>query len=172
MDWAALLEPSVSPLELIVRGSLIFLGLTVLLRITGQRESGSLALTDLLVLVLLAEAVSHAFAPESASVTDGFILVITILVWSVALDALAYRFPRFRRVLKPSKKPLIENGQLNKHLMKREFMTHQEIEAQLRLQGIEHLDQVRFAYMEPNGMISAFRKDGGQVDPTPETQTT
>lgn len=172
MNWAALLEPSLSPLELILRGTLIFLGLTILLRIAGQRESGSLALTDLLVIVLLAEAVSHAFAPESASVTDGFILVVTILVWSVALDALAYRSPRVRRILKPSKKPLIENGRLNKHLMRREFMTRQEIEAQLRLQGIEHLDQVRCAYMEPNGMISAFRKDGGEVEPTPKTQTT
>ena len=172
MNWTAVLEPSLPPAELILRGTLIFLGMTVLLRLTGQRESGSLALTDLLVIVLLAEAVSHAFAPESTSVTDGFILVVTILAWSAALDALAYRFPRLRKALKPSKRPLIENGQLNKHLMRREFMTRQEIEAQLRLQGIENLDQVQRAYMEPNGMISAFRKDAGEVDPTPKTPTT
>ena len=172
MDWASILEPSLPVAELILRGTLIFLGLTVLLRLAGQRESGSLALTDLLVIVLLAEAVSHAFAPDSTSVTDGFVVVVTILAWSVILDALAYKFPRLRRILKPSKKPLIENGRLNKHLMRREFMTRQEIEAQLRLQGIEDLDHVQCAYMEPNGMISAFRKDGGQVDPTPEIQTT
>ena len=158
--------------ELILRGTLIFLGLTVLLRVTGQRESGSLALTDLLVIVLLAEAVSHAFAPDSTSITDGFVVVVTILVWSVVLDALAYRFPRVRRLLKPSKKPLIEDGRLNKHLMWREFMTLQEIEAQLRLQGIEDLDHVQCAYMEPNGMISAFRKDGGTTDPRPRPPAT
>jgi uncharacterized membrane protein YcaP (DUF421 family) len=166
LDWASILEPSLPVAELVLRGTLIFLGLTVLLRLTGQRESGSLALTDLLVIVLLAEAVSHAFAPESTSVTDGLVVVVTILVWSVTLDALAYKFPAVRRILKPGKKPLIENGRLNKHLMRREFMTRQEIEAQLRLQGIEDLDQVRCAYMEPNGMISAFRKDSGTAHPT------
>ena len=166
MDWASMLEPSLPVAELVVRGSLLFLGLTFILRLTGQRESGALALTDLLVVVLLAEAVSHAFAPDSTSVTDGLILVVTILAWSVVLDALAYKFPSVRKVLKPSKRPLIENGQLNKRLMRREFMSRQEIEAQLRLQGIEDLDQVKYAFMEPNGMISAFRK-GGEASPTP-----
>jgi uncharacterized membrane protein YcaP (DUF421 family) len=168
MDWASILEPSLPVAELVVRGSVLFLGLTFILRLTGQRESGALALTDLLVIVLLAEAVSHAFAPDSTSVTDGLILVVTILAWSVVLDALAYKFPSVRKILKPSKRPLIENGQLNKRLMRREFMSRQEIEAQLRLQGIENLDQVKYAFMEPNGMISAFRKDGGEADPTPQ----
>ncbi|NMR28755.1 DUF421 domain-containing protein [Crystallibacter degradans] len=168
MDWASILDPSLPVAELVVQGSLLFLGLTFILRLTGQRESGSLALTDLLVVVLLAEAVSHAFAPDSTSVTDGLILVVTILAWSVVLDAVAYKFPSVRKILKPSKRSLIENGQLNKHLMRREFMGREEIEAQLRLQGIENLDQVKYAFMEPNGMISTFRKDGGEADPTPQ----
>jgi uncharacterized membrane protein YcaP (DUF421 family) len=171
MDWASILEPSLPIAELVVRGSLLFLGLTFILRLTGQRESGALALTDLLVIVLLAEAVSHAFAPDSTSVTDGLILVLTILAWSVALDAVAYKFPAVRKILKPSKRPLIENGQLNKRLMRREFMSRQEIEAQLRLHGIENLDQVKYAFMEPIGMISAFRKDGGESGPTPPPPT-
>jgi uncharacterized membrane protein YcaP (DUF421 family) len=165
MDWAAVFDPSLPVPETVLRGTVIFLGLTVLLRLTGHRESGSLALTDLLVIVLLAEAVSHA--PDSTSVTDGFILIVTILVWSVVLDAIAYRFGFMRRVLKPSKRPLIENGRLNKHLMRHEFITCQEIEAQLRLQGIEDLDAVDCPYIEPNGMISAFRKDGGTPGPVP-----
>ncbi len=166
MDWAFIFEPSLPLLELVVRGTLIFLGLTACLRLTGQRESGSLALTDLLVIVLLAQALAHAFAPGSTSITDGFILVAVILLWSVALDALAYRFPRVRRIVKPHKRPLIQDGQLNKHLMHREFISRDEIEAQLRLQGIGSVEEVAAAYLEPNGMISAFRKDNGDVKPS------
>ncbi|WP_217424001.1 DUF421 domain-containing protein [Agromyces sp. Marseille-P2726] len=166
MDIASIFEVS-SVWDLFLRGTLIFLGLTVFVRLTGQREAGSLALTDLLVVVLLASAVGHAFAPESTSVTDALILAATILGWSVALDALAYRFPWLRKVLKPSKRPLIDDGELNRHQMRREFLTREEVEAQLRLQGIESIDEVRVAYLEANGMISAFRKDDAPTAPTP-----
>ena len=172
MDWASILEPSLPVPELIVRGTIIFLGLTIVLRLTGQREAGSLALTDLLVIVLVAQAVAGGLAPESTSVTDGFVLVVTILAWSVILDAFAYRFAPVRRLLKPSRRPLIEDGKINRHLMRREFMTREEVEAQLRLQGIESLDEVKRAYMEPNGMISAFRKNGEAPEPTPHPPAT
>lgn len=166
MDWVAIFDPALPILELVIRGTLIFLALTVLLRVAGQREAGSLALTDLLVVVLVAQAFAHAFAPDSASVTDGVVLATTILAWSVGIDALAYRFPGLRRVLKPRRKPLIEDGQPNRRVMRREFMLREELEAQLRLQGIKSIAEVEYAFLEPNGMISAFRKGGGQ-DPTP-----
>ncbi|WP_422785370.1 YetF domain-containing protein [Ruicaihuangia caeni] len=70
-------------------------------------------------------------------------------------------------MLKPSKQPLIENGPPNKHAMRRQFLSRAELDAQLRLQGIEDIQHVRVAYLEPNGMISAFRKDAGDVEPTP-----
>lgn len=89
----------------------------MLLRVTGQREAGSLASADLLVVILVAQSVAHAFAPDSTSITDGFILVTTILVLSVLLDSLAYRFTFMRRILK---------GEVNHHLLRREFLTRQE----------------------------------------------
>lgn len=167
MDWAAILAPAYPFPELVIRGTLIFLALTLLLRVTGQREAGALALTDLLVVILVAQAFAHSFAPDSTSVTDGLVLGITILGWSVALDALAYRFPRLRRIVKPRRKPLIEDGKLNRHSMRREFMLREEVETQLRLQGINSIDEVSRAYLEPNGMISAFRVDDAPPDPTP-----
>lgn len=166
MDWVAIFGPALPILELVIRGTLIFVTLTALLRLTGQREAGSLALTDLLVVVLVAQAFAHAFAPNSTSVTDGVVLAATILIWSVAMDALAYRFPRLRRVLKPHRKPLIEDGRPNHRVMRREFMLREELEAQLRLQGIRSIEEVKYAYLEPNGMISAFPHEGGP-DPTP-----
>lgn len=104
MDWANILVPSAPFAELLVRGTLVFLGLMVLLRILGQREAGGLGLTDLLVVVLVVDAASAGLTGETHSVGDGFILVVTILFWSVVLDAVSYRWPRL------GTKPLIEDG--------------------------------------------------------------
>ena len=108
MDLAAVFEMTVPTWEVILRGSLIYLGIVVLIRIVGQRETGSLSIPDLIVVVLISEAVSEGFSDGDSSLTTGFILVLTILGWSVVLDALAYRFPWFRKILKPAKRPLIQ----------------------------------------------------------------
>lgn len=138
------------------------------LRVVGQREAGGLGLTDLLVVVLIVDAASAGLTGEASTIGDGFILVGTILFWSVVLDAISYRWPRLGRILKARPKPLIENGQLNRRVMRRELMTDVEVYAQLRLHGIEHLHQVHRAYLEPSGMISVVPvadEDEETIDP-------
>lgn len=171
MDAASMFETSLPVLELVTRGSVIFLGLTLLLRVVGQREAGGLAVTDLLLIVLLVQAVAHAFAPESTSLTDALVLVLTLLFWSVALDALSYRFPWAGRLLRRSTKVIVEDGVPNRRAMHREFLSPDELETQLRLHGVEHISEVRRAYLEPNGMVSVFRKDHTATNPAPKPPT-
>ncbi len=92
-------------------------------------------------------------------------LVATVLFWSMAVDALAYRSPRLARVLKARPRPLIADGELNRKVMRRELMTDEEVASQLRLHGIEDIDEVVRAYIEPNGMISLIRRDRREVEP-------
>lgn len=166
MDITEVVNPSVPLAELVLRGTLVFLGLMLCLRVVGQREAGGLGLTDLLVVVLVVDAASAGLTGEAGTIGDGFILVATILFWSVALDAISYRWPRLGRILKARPKPLIEDGRLNRRVMRRELMTDVEVYAQLRLHGVERLDQVHRAYLEPNGMISVVPAEGEQtIDP-------
>lgn len=166
MDITEVLSPSVTVTELVVRGTLVFLGLMLCLRLVGQREAGGLGLTDLLVVVLIVDAASSGLTGDTDTIGDGFILVGTILFWSVALDAVSYRWPRLGRILKARPKPLIEDGRLNRRVMRRELMTDVEVFAQLRLHGVERLDQVHRAYLEPNGMISVVPADDEEsIDP-------
>ena len=90
-DWNAVFEPAIPLLEAFVRGTITFLALLALIRIVGQREAGGLGITDVLLVVLVAEAAAAGLHGEATSVTEGLVLVATILFWSVALDALAYR---------------------------------------------------------------------------------
>lgn len=166
-DWNAILFPSTPVLELVVRATVVFLVLTVLFRIAGQREAGGLGLTDLLVVVLVAEAAGPVMLGDADTVADGIVVVATILGWSVALDAMAYRWPVFARITKAQARVLISDGQLNRHVMRREFMTYDEVLTQLRLHGISDIGAVHRVYLEPNGMVSVIPADGEQTTNPP-----
>lgn len=130
----------------------------LLLRIVGRREAGGLGLTDLLVILLVVDAASIGMTGESDTLGDSFVLVLTVLLWSVVFDALTYRWPRLGRVLKSPPRLLIEDGEVNHTALRRELMSRQEVESQLRLHGIEDLTNVHRAYIEPNGMVSVTMK--------------
>ena len=101
IDWAHLLVPTVALGEIILRGSLVYLLLFALRRVTLKREAGSTALPELLMVVLVADAAQHAMATVHRSVTEGVVLVATIVGWNYALDGLAHTFPRLRQVMHP-----------------------------------------------------------------------
>lgn len=165
MDWISILTPSVPLLETFVRGTVVFLVLLLLLRVVGQREAGALGITDVLLIVLIAEAAAVGLHGEASGLADGLFLVATILFWSVVIDAISYFFPSAARVLKAGAKVLIKNGQLNRRVMLRELITPDEVAAQLRLHGIHNIDVVEMARIEPNGMISVVRKDDKETEP-------
>ncbi len=168
MDWAELFAPSMHLGEIAVRGTVVFLALLLLMRVAGQREAGGLGITDLLVVVLIAQAASGGLSGDGTSITDGLLLVVTVLFWSVVVDALAYRFPHLARVVKARPRVLARDGELDRRALHREFMTRDEVMSQLRLHGIGDLDEVERVVLEPNGMISVVRRDHEPPDePTP-----
>lgn len=162
-DWKSILIPHTPVLELVVRASLLYLGLLVITRVIGlRRTSAGLGVTDLLVVVLAADAVSQGLSLNSASVADGLILVTMILVWSVALDALGYLSPRLNAIIEGRSRQLISNGEVRARALRSELITDEELRTQMRLHGIEDLSEIRRAYIEPNGLISVIRKDGDE----------
>lgn len=159
MDWLSMITPTMPVLEIFTRGTITFLVLYALLRIVGRRESASVGMTDVLVIVLIADAASTGMVGDTQTLADGFLLVVVILFWSLALDALSYWFPWFRKFAKAGPTTLIEDGELVRKTMRREFMTEGEVKSQLRMNGIEDLEQVRRVYLEGNGGISIITED-------------
>lgn len=166
-DWNIILVPSAPLLELVVRGTVTFLVLTALFRIVGQREAGGLGLTDLLVVVLVAQAAGPGMLGEADTIADGLVVVVTMLVWSVVIDALGYRSTMFSRLTKARPRLLVSDGRLNRRVMRREFMTHEEVLSQLRLHGISEVGNVYRAYLEPSGMVSVVAREGERTTVPP-----
>lgn len=154
VNWQELFIPSIPLVELIVRGSLVYLILFSVLRFIPSRQLGTLGITDVLVVVLFAEAAQNAMATNYTSITEGAILVSTVIFWSYFLNWIAYYFPPLQRFLNPPPLPLVKNGRLIYQNLRRELITEDEFMSQLRQQGVESLAAVKAAYMEADGSIS------------------
>lgn len=159
IDWARLFVPSVHPVEMIVRGTVTYLSLFVLLRVVLKRQTGMFGITDLLLIVLVADAVQNAMAGEYRSVTDGLVLVATLVFWNYALDWLAYRVRFLERFVFPAPIELVRDGRMLRRNMRREFITEAELMSQLREQGCDSLDGVKAAFMEGDGAISVIKRN-------------
>ena len=161
IDWASLLAPGTPPLEIVVRGSVMYLCLFALLRFILKREMGSMGITDLLVIVLIADAAQNGMAGDYQSITDGLVLVITIIGWSYVLNLLAFHSPAWRRILEPPRVQLVRDGKLLKRNLEREKINEEELLAELHSHGCENVEQVRAAWMESDGMVSVIKRSGG-----------
>jgi len=164
MNWDEILNPDQPLLEILIRGGLTYFALFALLRFILKREPGAVGITDLLVLVLVADAAQSAMAGDYTSVPDGILLVATILLCSFALDWLGHRFPFVGRIVHPPPLELVRDGVELRRNMARELITHEELMTHLRAQGVEDLSQVKRAFMEGNGQITVV-KYGGETEP-------
>ena len=135
--------PSTPLLETVLRGTITYLVLFLLMRTLLQREVGAVRLTDLLVIVLLADAAQNALAADYVSIPDGVLLLGTIVFWRWAINWLGYRVRAFERLLHPAPMPPVRGGRLLRRNMERELVTEEELMSQLRLQGVDDLAAVR-----------------------------
>jgi len=161
VDWAELFVPRTPLLETFVRGTAIYLALFLLLRLVLKREAGAVGITDLLVLVLLADTAQNALAADDASIPDGILLVGTIVFWAYALDRLGYHVPLIERLVHPQPLPLVKDGQLLRRNMRQELITEGELMSQLRIQGVATVADVAAAHMEGDGRISVVAGQAG-----------
>ena len=160
IDWKGLFVPTYSIGEVILRGTLMYLALFVILRFVLKRQSGAVGIADLLVIVLIADASQNALGREYGSVTEGVILVLTIVGWDFALDWAEYRFAWLRSLTRPSSLPLIREGRLLRRNMHSEMITKEELLAELRKDGVDDLADVVEARIEGDGKISVIRREG------------
>jgi uncharacterized membrane protein YcaP (DUF421 family) len=158
INWETIFVPDIALVETVVRGSIMYLALFILLRVILKRQSGTLGITDLLLITLLADASQNGMAGEYQSISNGIVLVATIIFWDFALDWLSYKSPGFQRLIEAPPLLLVKNGQLLRRNMRKELVTDEDLLMQLREQGISDISKVKEAYMESDGHISVVEK--------------
>lgn len=158
VNWNAVFVPAIGLAEIVVRGSLMYLGLFIILRFMARRQAGHIGPADLLVIVLIADAAQNGLGKEYSSVTEGLTLVLTIVGWEYLLDWLSWRFPAARPFLRPPSLALIRDGRLIAQNLRKEMITEEELKSQLREQSVEIYDDIKLATLEGDGRLSVLKR--------------
>ena len=166
MDLSFLI-PDTSPIEIVVRGSITFLFIFLLLRVL-KRQSGAVSTADLLLIVLVADAAQNSMAGQYTSVADGLLLVTTIAVWAYVLDWLGYHVKAVERFTHPAPRPIVKDGADDPAEHARRTDHQEELMTTLRTEGIDDMSEVKVAFVEGNGEISVIKSDG---EPTQKRKT-
>jgi uncharacterized membrane protein YcaP (DUF421 family) len=144
-------------MDLVLRAVVIFAFVLLLTRIIGKRELGSLQPFDLILLIVLGDALQQGLTQDDYSLTGAILVVGTIAVLQVCVSWLSYRFPRTRPVLEGEPVIIVQDGNVIEKNLKRERLTVADITEEARKQQIAHLADVRWAVLETSGQISFIK---------------
>src|SRR5437764_12761516 len=140
--------------ELVVRSTVVYVFLLVLLRVSGKRQVGQLAPFDLVLLLVLSNAVQNSMSAGDNSVTGGLLLATTLVGLNFLVSLATWRSKRIAAWVEGRPEILIHNGVLFEDVMVRTKLTHHELNAALRDGGCNCIEDVHAAILENNGSIS------------------
>jgi uncharacterized membrane protein YcaP (DUF421 family) len=146
--------------EFVLRGLVVYGFLLVTLRLTGKRQVGQLAPFDLVLLLVLSNAVQNSMNAGDNTVAAGFILVATLLAANSLMGWITWRSKRAEILLEGRPQILVHNGALDETVLASERITRHELMAAVRQAGLSDLADVRVAILETNGRINVIAKAG------------
>ena len=147
-------NPSLPWWEFVLRGATVYVFLLLILRITGKRNTGQLAPFDLVLLLVLSNAVQNSMNGGDNSVVGGLISAATLIALHYAVAIMTFKSKKLEIWIEGAPRTLIHNGVLNEDVMRSELMTRHELAAALRGAGCTDIEHVRLATLENNGQIT------------------
>jgi len=157
-DWKAIFVPEMSLPEMLIRGTLTYLGAVLLLRIVTKREAGKVAMSDLLVVTIIAGVCRNPLVRDTKSIPDGLAIVAMVLFWGFAIDWLSYHVKWFGKLMHPEPRLLVDGGEIQYKNLQRELMDEDQLISKLRQKGVNDPARVAEAWMESDGQISVVKK--------------
>jgi uncharacterized membrane protein YcaP (DUF421 family) len=149
-------------LDIVLRSAVVFAVVLIGLRLLGKRHVAQLSLVDLVLILLISNAVQNAMVGNDNSLLGGIIAAITLLVMSYFFTLILYRSRRAEHLFEGTPTLLIHNGKvIHKHLQQ-EKITEDELERAVREHGVENIRHVKNAVMEADGTISVIPMDGAE----------
>lgn len=154
-----MLTMSVPWWEFVLRGVVVYAFLLFFLRLTGRRQIGQYDPFDLILLLILSNAVQNSMNAGDNSLVGGLLSALTLIACHVALARLSWRYPRLARLLDGKPDVLIQGGVIDHQLMAREHLTTDDVHAALRAAGVMHPWEVERATVETNGQITVVLRN-------------
>ena len=148
--------------EVVVRTAVVYLFLVLVLRISGKREVGQMSILELIVVLLISDAVQNSMIGEDTTLWGGLIAVITLLALDYGLNLLTRRSRRLRRAIEGEPRLLVRDGRLLTRALSQEKVGAEEVRAAIRSHGLGRVEDVRLAVLETDGSISVIPMDAAR----------
>jgi uncharacterized membrane protein YcaP (DUF421 family) len=146
-------------MDIVLRAIFLYAFVVFVMRVIGRRELSSMTPFDLVLLIVLGDAIQQGLTQDDYSVTGAVLAIATIASLQVFTSYFSYRSRHARKFLEGEPIVLVERGELVENNLKRERMTPDEIAEEMRQQQIGSLDDVEWGILEPNGSISFIKKN-------------
>ncbi len=145
-------------MDIAIRAIALYVFVVFVMRMIGRRELSTLTPFDLVLLIVLGDAIQQGLTQDDYSITGAVVAVSTLAIMQVITSYISYRVKPFRKILKGEPIILIEGGKLLNQNLRRERITADDVAEEMRTQQIAAFDQVQWAILESNGTISFIQK--------------
>jgi uncharacterized membrane protein YcaP (DUF421 family) len=146
-------------MDIVLRAIALYVFVVFIMRVIGRRELSSMTPFDLVLLIILGDAIQQGLTQDDYSVTGAVLAIATIATLQVSTSYLSFRWGKARRVLEGQPVVLVDRGEVVHKNMKRERMTESELAEEARQQQIPSIEQIDWAILESNGSISFIKKN-------------
>jgi len=144
--------------DIVLRATVLYFFIVFVTRVVGRRELSSLSALDLILLIVLGDAIQRGLTQDDYSVTGAMIAVSTIAALQVGMSYLGFRSQRAAKVLEGLPMVLVDRGKLVDENLRRERISEDELAGEMRGQQIASFDEIEWAILEANGTISFIEK--------------
>jgi len=150
-------------MDILMRGLSVYVFLLIIFRISGQRSLGQVTTFDFVLLLIIAETTQQALLGDDFSVTNGLLLIVTLIGLDIGLSLLKQRSPNLDRLLEGLPLLIVENGEpLGDRMAKARVDEEDVMSAARELQGLERMEQIKYAVLERNGAITIIKRAAGE----------
>ncbi len=155
-------------MDIVLRATIIFFALYVVVRVLGKRELAQLTPFELIMLIVLGDLVQQGVTQNDLSLTGAAMAVGTMVFWTLALSWITYLSPRAESLLDGEPRVMVRDGQIAVENARRARVTRTEIFSEMRLAGIAQLKSVAWAILEPHGKMSFIERRASSDEARPE----
>ncbi len=145
--------------EVVLRTAIVYLFLVTALRLSGKREVGQMSVLELVVILVVSDAVQNSMVGDNTTLWGGLVAVVTLLALDFGLKAMARRSRRVRKAVEGEPRLLVRDGRLLMHAIREEGLEVDEVRAAIRSHGLADVDAVKLAVLETDGSISVIPED-------------
>ena len=159
VDFANLIDLNLPVLNLIVRATIVYLAILLLMRISGKRQMAQMNTTEFVAILLISNAVQNSMNGGDNSLGGGLILAVTLIAISTLISVLTFKSRMFSAVFEGTPTLLIHKGKMVRQHMIKERLNERDLRILLRKQGVHTVHEIETAILEADGTLSITRGD-------------